>query len=398
MSSIPVTAVRTLRLRVKDKHAAFLRDQAREVNFVWNYINDLAFKILKREHRFCSNADLDKYTSGATKEGLSLHSQTLQAISAEFVTRRRQHKKSRLAWRVSNRKSARRSLGWVPFKASAVRYKGGQVWYCGRPISLWDSYGLSQYELGTGSFSEDARGRWYFNVTTEVQRQPQVSVPLASAALGIDLGLKALMTDSEGGTVEAHRFYRDLEDKIAQAQRTGNKRQLRNLHAKVANRRKDALHKLSTTQSLSRCAIFVGNVSAAALAQTNMAKSVLDAGWATYRTMLRYKCERAGAWFHEVDERYSTQECHVCHQRTGPKGQDGLAVRSWTCSHCGSHHDRDHNAAINIRERGLQWLEQQFNTTAVQALAPAAVITKAFEPWGSKVAVAAGRGQRILGL
>ena len=143
--------VRTLRIRLKDKHAAFLSEQAREVNFVWNYCNELSLKILDREGRFCSNVDLDKYTSGATKAGLSLHSQTVQAISKELVTRRRQFRKRRLAWRKSG--GARRSLGWIPFKASAIRYKAGQVWYCGKPLSLWDSYGLSYYDLGAGNTS-----------------------------------------------------------------------------------------------------------------------------------------------------------------------------------------------------------------------------------------------------
>ena len=90
---------RTLRLRLTDKHSAFLREQAREVNFVWNYCNETSFKILQREGRFCSNIDLDKLTAGATKEGMSLHSQTGQAISKEYVTRRRQFKRAKLRWR-----------------------------------------------------------------------------------------------------------------------------------------------------------------------------------------------------------------------------------------------------------------------------------------------------------
>jgi putative transposase len=84
---------RVLRLRLKDKHAKFLRAMASDVNMVWNYVNDLSYKVLQREHRFVSAYDLDKYTAGVTKEGLSLHSQTVQAISQEFVTRRKQFKK-----------------------------------------------------------------------------------------------------------------------------------------------------------------------------------------------------------------------------------------------------------------------------------------------------------------
>jgi hypothetical protein len=92
---------------------------------------------------------------------LPLHSQTVQAISAELVTRRKQSRKVKLRWRVSG--GARRSLGWIPFKASAIRYRNGQVFIASTPLSLWDSYGLSRYELGAGCISEDARGRWYFH-------------------------------------------------------------------------------------------------------------------------------------------------------------------------------------------------------------------------------------------
>ncbi|MDO9177556.1 MAG: transposase, partial [Agitococcus sp.] len=83
---------RVLRLRLKDKHAKFLRAMACEVNFVWNYVNDLSYKVLQREHRFMSAYDLNAYTTGATKAGLSLHSQTVQAVNEEFVTRRKQFK------------------------------------------------------------------------------------------------------------------------------------------------------------------------------------------------------------------------------------------------------------------------------------------------------------------
>jgi IS605 OrfB family transposase len=339
---------RTLRLRLKDRHASFLREQAREVNFVWNYCNELSFKILQRERRFCSNVELDRYTAGATKAGLSLHSQTVQAISKELVTRRKQFRKARLRWRVSS--GARRSLGWIPFKTSAIRYKGGQVWYAGRPLSLWDSYGLHQCRLGTGSFSEDSRGRWYLNVTVELKK---AGVTPATRAVGIDLGLKDFATLSDGRKVEARRFYRDLEPALAVAQRAGKKQRVAALHAKIRNRRNDALHKFSTELAREYGAIFIGNVSAAGLAKTNMAKSVLDAGWSAFRTMLQYKCDDAGVWFDEVNEAYSTRTCSCCASLTGPKGVAGLGIRAWRCDVCGSEHERDINAARNILATGM---------------------------------------------
>ncbi len=102
---------------------------------------------------------------------------------------------------------------------------------------------------------------------------------------------------------------------------------------------------------------------------------MLDAGWGAYKTMLKYKCDDAGVWFLEINERYSTQECSGCHARTGPKGWDGLAVRHWVCSECGAEHDRDVNAAINIRMRGLAALEREFST-AGEAGADEAAVSK----------------------
>jgi len=359
-------------VRLKDKHAALLRAQARELNFVWNYVNDLSSQVLQREGRFIASDELHAFTKGATKQGLSLHSQSVQAVNEEFVIRRKQFKKAKLRWRVSNPDRANYSLGWIPFKKSALRYVNGQVHFAGTALSLWDSYGLADYELGSGSICEDARGRWYLNICVKVKQKARPPASELGDALGIDLGLKALMTDSEGNTVEAQRFYRDLEPKIASAQRAGKKDRARALHAKVANRRKDGLHKLATVQARSRSAIFVGQVNASRLTRTRRAKSVLDAGWSTYRNMLKYKCADAGAWFNEVDEAFSTQDCHLCKTRCGPKGLAGLSVRQWTCTGCHAVHDRDVNASCNILARGLAWLEQQFSEADSRLKATAA--------------------------
>ena len=115
-------------------------------------------KVYERERRFCTAYDMHPYLRGSSKEGLHLHSQTIQAITEEYVTRRSQFNKVKLRWRTS--RGSRRSLGWIPFKASAISYKNGQVVFNGKPLSLWDSYGLKNYELGPGAISQDARGRW----------------------------------------------------------------------------------------------------------------------------------------------------------------------------------------------------------------------------------------------
>ena len=284
-------SVRTLRMRIKDKHAKYLSELAREVNLVWNYVNELSFKVFQRERRFMSGYDLQKYTNGASKEGLRLHSQTIQGIAAEYATRRKQFKKVKLAWRKSG--GVRRSLGWIPFKASGITHTNGQIKYGKVWLSLWDSYGLKRYDLGPGSLSEDARGRWYINICATPKQKPMQQLSLFHDAIGIDLGLKDFAATSDGAVVKAQKHYRELEEQLAIAQRANKKDRVKAIHARIANRRKDFHHKLSTTLSNGYGAIFVGNVNAAALAKTNQAKSALDAGWSAFRTMLQYKCDDA---------------------------------------------------------------------------------------------------------
>jgi putative transposase len=132
-------------------------EKARAVNLVWNYCNDLSMQVLRRENRFIGAYELQTYLKGASREGLGVGSVTCQQVAEEYVARRAQHRRRKLRWRVSG--GSRRSLGWIPFKSRAVRYRHGQVFFQGGSFSLWDSYGLSAYTLRGGCFAEDARGR-----------------------------------------------------------------------------------------------------------------------------------------------------------------------------------------------------------------------------------------------
>jgi putative transposase len=356
MDSASSTRTKVLRVRLKDKHAKVLGALAREVNFVWNYCNNLQITMFNRERRFLSGYDFAKFTRGATKEGLHLHSQTVQAIAEEYATRRRQFKKVRLSWRKST--GSRRSLGWIPFKASAIHAAHGQVKFAGQWLSLWDSYGLESYQVRAGNICEDARGRWYLNACVAVPATELTERPRAWRDVGIDLGLKDLFATSAGEKLSAPQFYRGLETKLALAQRAGKKNRARAIHAKIANRRKELLHQFSTQLVRGHSAIFVGNVNAAALVKTPHAKSVLDAGWSMFRTMLRYKCAFAGVTFAEINEAFSTQVCSVCLARSGPKGIADLGIRAWTCGDCGTVHDRNVNAAKNILAAGRRRLAE----------------------------------------
>ncbi|MGQ0473719.1 RNA-guided endonuclease InsQ/TnpB family protein [Acinetobacter variabilis] len=345
--------MKTLKLRIKDKHCKVLDQLASEVNFVWNYVNDLSFKHLKRTGDFFSAFDMTQYTKGTSKL-CGLHSQTVQGITEEYVDKRRQHKKAKLKWRVSNKKSARRSLGWIPFKKVAIKYADGYVQYGKQKFKLWDSYGISKYSVRTGSFVEDSRGRWYVCLVVDSPKQDK---PTATKAIGIDLGLKDVATCSDGTVISNPKFYRNYEQKLGIAQRARNKKRVRALHAKIANCRKDHLHKASNLLVKENALIVVGDLSASKLVKTKMAKSVLDTGFSALKTMLKYKCENAGVLFEEVSEKFTTQICSCCGEITSssPKGRTDLRIRVWECE-CGSINHRDLNSAKNILALGHERL------------------------------------------
>ena len=343
---------------VRDQHVPWPRARAREVNFVCNDDQESALALLEREGRFRSAEELHEFTAGATKSGLERHSQTVPAVSEQYVRRRLPFRRRRLRWRVSGRARSNDRLGWVPFKAVAIRCRSqGVVRFRGRHIRLWDSWDLAKYRIRCGSCCEDARGRWYRNALVRVKRE-KASRHAPSDAIGIDLGLKDLRGTSQAIKVEAPRFYRDLEADLARAQRAGKPGRARAIHAEIKNRRSDHLHKLSRALVLRPRAIFVGSVSASALAQTSLAKSVLDAGCGALRTPLRYTCHQARAVFREVDEAGSTPTGSGCHSRTGPKGLEGLGVREWLRSGCEAVHDRDVNCARLIRAVGPRGLAE----------------------------------------
>ena len=168
---------------------------------------------------------------------------------------------------------------------------------------------------------------------------------------------------SDGEAVANPRFFKEKEDRIAVLQRAfakknkGSKRreQLRvriaREHEKIANRRKDYINKLSTRLLRENQTVVVEDLDVREVAEGDHAKSEHDAAWRMFMNKLQYKAEwygktivRVGRWFP------SSQLCHVCGYRNTMTKK--LNVRSWTCPQCGTSHDRDVNAAINILTEG----------------------------------------------
>jgi IS605 OrfB family transposase len=330
-----------------------LRRLAFVANQVWNYCVQTQRQVQKNRKdglhvNWPSQYDLQKLTAGTSKE-LGLHAKSIQSICDQFSKSRDQHKKCP---RFRRSGGPKRSLGWIPFSQQSRQVTASSITYLGNTYRFFGA-GRRPLPLTAkgGAFVEDARGHWYvcFHVeVADLRASPAEYV-------GIDLGLKTLATLSTGEKISNPKAYRTLEEKLAVAQRANKKCRVKAIHAKIANVRRDYVHKTTAKIASQYATIFVGDVSSSQLAKTRMAKSVLDAGWSTFKNALRYKASRHGGTFAEVGEKFTSQICSSCGMLpdSRPEGIADLGVREWRCSACGVIHDRDVNAARNILTLGL---------------------------------------------
>lgn len=343
---MPLSFTRTLRLKVTTECYPWLNAAAVEVNQVWNWANATSMDAADRNRRanakWLSGFDLCNLSAGTSEFFERIGADSIQRICCEYAAKRKQFKRFKLRWRVS--RGARRSLGWVPFKAGSLRRRGTALRFCGKTFRVFEREALTDVKWRDGCFAEDAVGSWWLCLRVVVSAA-QTAAPLES--VGIDLGLATIATTSDGEKLEAGRWTAGMADKLAMAQRRGHKRQAKRIHRKAANQRKDTLHKFSTGIVRKYQQIIVGDVSSPQLVKTRMAKSVLDSGWGMLKVQLAYKSEHAGRSFSVVSERNTTRACSGCGALTGPSGLAMLVVRQWTCA-CGDTHDRDVNAARNI--------------------------------------------------
>lgn len=338
---------RTLRLKVKREAYPWLNAAAIEVNQVWNWANatsmDAADRGRRSNARLLSGFDLCSLTAGASEHFEHIGADTIQRICCEYALKRRTAKRVRLRWRVSS--GARRSLGWVPFKALSLKRRGKHLRFCGKTFRIFERERLEGLNWGQGNFAQDAVGDWWLCLPVEYVAD-QATAP--QTIVGIDMGLKDIAVTSDGERLEAGRWTCAYSENLASAQRRGHKKRAKRLHRKAARCRADALHKFSRKIVDQYQHIVIGDVSSAKLVRTRMAKSVHDAGWGMLKTQLQYKGEHAGRTVEVVNEAFTTRACSQCGALSGPQGLRQLVVREWTCAECGAAHDRDINAARNI--------------------------------------------------
>ncbi|MEU2301173.1 RNA-guided endonuclease TnpB family protein [Streptomyces antibioticus] len=208
----------------------------------------------------------------------------------------------------------------------------------------------------TVSVVRDSAGRYFASFV--VVSSEEEALPPTPPEVGIDLGLGHFAVLSDGQKVDSPRFLRRAEKRLKKAQRVlsrkekgGRNRERARIrvarsHARVADARREFHHQLSTRLIRENQAIAVEDLAVKGLARTRLAKSVHDAGWSTFVSMLEYKAARYGRTFIRISRFEPTsQVCSVCEVKDGPKP---LHIRVWTCAACGAVLDRDINAAVNV--------------------------------------------------
>ncbi|WP_406471076.1 RNA-guided endonuclease InsQ/TnpB family protein [Streptomyces sp. NBC_01615] len=207
---------------------------------------------------------------------------------------------------------------------------------------------------------KDAAGRYFASFVIDTDPAADgARMPDTDQSIGIDLGLTHFAVLSDGTKIDSPRFLRRAEKKLKRAQRELSRKQkgsknrekarlkVARAHAQVADARREFHHQLSTQLIRDNQAIGVENLAVKGLARTRLAKSVHDAGWAQFVHMLEYKAVRYGRSLVKIGRFTPTsQVCSACGAKDGPKP---LHIREWTCATCGTLHDRDHNAAKNVK-------------------------------------------------
>lgn len=225
---------------------------------------------------------------------------------------------------------------------------------------------LIEGKIKTVTVSKTPSGKYLASILTEVEGKN----PVASEGniYGIDLGLKHFAVVTDGEKVSKYDNLRHLakheknlkrkQQKLARKQKGSNSRYkyrkvVAKVYERISNSRQDFLHKLSYKLVSDSQAVIVENLNVKGMVRNHkLAKAISDVGWGTFVNFLAYKLERKGGRLIEVDRWFpSSKICSHCFYQVSEMPLD---VREWTCPHCGTHHDRDGNAATNIREEGIR--------------------------------------------
>ena len=264
--------------------------------------------------------------------------------------------------RFKSRKKSRKS---AEYTTSAFRFRDGRLTLAkmAQPLDIVWSRPLPQgARPSTVTVSQDAAGRWFVSLLVE---DPGVTpLPAMDTAVGMDAGLEHLLTLSTGEKIANPRHERRDRARLAKAQRELSRkargdganrakarRKVARVHARIADRRRDTLHKLTTRLVRDNQTIVIEDLNVRNLLKNGtLARAISDAAWSELRSMLEYKARWYGRHVIAVDRWLPSSK--LCSNCGNVQDKMPLGVRTWTCG-CGITHDRDVNAARNILAAGL---------------------------------------------
>lgn len=260
------------------------------------------------------------------------------------------------------------------FTTSAFRYRDGQLFLakCAEPLAIRWSRPLPSAP-STVTVSRDAAGRYFVSCLCEFMPE---TLPVTPKTLGIDLGLKDLFVTSEGERIGNPRHTAKYAARLALAQRRLSRKKLGSanrakarqkvarIHAKISDCRMDGLHKLSRRLINENQVVCVESLAVKNLIRNPaLSKAIADAGWGELVRQLAYKGEWAGRQVVAIDRWYpSSKRCSTCGHTLNALP---LNIRRWACPACGCEHDRDVNAAVNIKAAGLAVLALGENVSGI---------------------------------
>jgi len=260
-------------------------------------------------------------------------------------------------------KSRKRGKQSAEYTRSAFRYRDGRITLAkmSEPLDIRWSRPLPEgAEPSTVTVSRDPAGRWHVSILVETAVH---NGPPTDAVVGVDAGITSLATLSTGEKITNPRHERVDRKRLARAQRqlarkqrgSANREKARRkvvrVHARITDRRRDHLHKLSTRLVRENQTVVIEDLQVRNMVRNHcLARAISDASWRELRGMVEYKCQWYGRGLVVLDRWYpSSKTCSTC---GALRESLPLNVREWTCT-CGATHDRDVNAAINIRAAGL---------------------------------------------
>ena len=339
----------------------------------WNYALNKSIETYKETGKGLSRVALNAFLPALKKEKdtewlADCYSQVLQATTLNLTLAYKNFFEKRAGFPKFKSKHGKQSIQYP----QNVKIVDGNVKLPGNiGIVKAKIHRLVEGKIKTVTVSKTPSGKYFASILTEVDGEnPVVS---QGKIYGIDLGLKHFAVVTDGDKVSKYdnpkhldkheknlkRKQKKLASKVKGSKsRNRYRKVVAKVYERVSNSRQDFLHKLSYKLASDSQAVIVENLHVRGMVRNHkLAKAISDVGWGTFTNFLAYKLERKGGKLIEIDRWFpSSKLCSNCFHQIGEMPLD---IREWTCPHCPASHDRDANAALNIRAEGIRILKAE---------------------------------------